>query len=89
MGEQFTYPPADLEQAQPQGVELQRRVALRAEPAAQRVEQPVGGHVQEQAELVGPEAAVAQAVGEAGAFEEAIRQPETKDERRIGNDEIA
>jgi len=56
---QFTDTPADLEQAQAQRVELERRVALAAEPAAQRVKEPVGGGMQEQAELVGPEAVVA------------------------------
>src|SRR5919204_2791977 len=60
---------ADLEQAQPEGVELQVGVATRAEPAAQGVEQPVDGGVQDQPKLVGPEAVVAQTVGVAGALQ--------------------
>src|ERR687884_309605 len=59
----------DLEQAQTQGVELETRMATGGEPAAQRVQQPVDGGVQEEAELVGPEAVVAQAGGEARALE--------------------
>jgi hypothetical protein len=67
-GEEFTDAPADLEEAQAQGVELERWVALGAEPAAEGVEEPVGSGVQEPAELVGPEAMVTQAVGDAGAL---------------------
>src|SRR3712207_8974885 len=39
------------------------------QPAAQRVEQPVGRRVQEEAELVGHEAVAAEAVGPAGVLE--------------------
>src|SRR5579859_5184488 len=68
-GEEFTHPATDLEQAQAQGVELERRIALRGEPAAQRIEQPVGGGMEQQPELVGPEAAITEAIGDAGALE--------------------
>ncbi len=68
-GGAFADTAADLEQAQTERVEVERRVALTAEPTAQRVEEPVGGGVQEQAELVGPEAVVTQAIGDAGALE--------------------
>ncbi|MDF2758127.1 MAG: hypothetical protein K0S99_759 [Thermomicrobiales bacterium] len=60
---------ADLEQAQLQGSQLHRGDAARAQPAAQRVKQPVGGGVQQQAKLVGPEPMVTQPVGEAGDFQ--------------------
>lgn len=61
--------PADLEQAQPQGVQLQARDVLVAQPAAHGIEQPVRGRVQQQAELVGPETVATQAIGEAGHFQ--------------------
>ena len=70
----LAHPRADLEQAQAQGIELQRRVTLAAQPAAQRVEQPIGGGMQQQAELISPETAVAQAIRDAGALE--ILDPE-------------
>ena len=59
-GGQFADTTADLEQAQAQRVEVERRVALAAEPPPQGVEEPVGGGMQDEAELVGPEAVVAQ-----------------------------
>jgi hypothetical protein len=67
-GEECTDAPADLAETQAQGVEWEGRVALGAEPAAQGVEEPVGGRVQEEAELVGPEAMVTPAVGDAGTL---------------------
>lgn len=54
---------------QPQGVELQAFDLARDQPAAEGVEQPVGCRMQQQAELVGPEAVAAQAVGKAGPFQ--------------------
>src|SRR5579884_1779964 len=60
---------AHLEQPQPQRVELHPGHAGGGEPAAQGIEEPVGGGVQQQAKLVGPEAMVAEAVGEAGVLQ--------------------
>lgn len=56
-------PTTDLEEQEPECVELQARHAPLEEPAAQGVQEPVGGGMQEQAELVGPEVMVAQAIG--------------------------
>src|SRR5437763_1574123 len=67
--EQFADAAPDLEQAQPQGVELHERVPPGTEPAPQGIEQPVRRGVQEQAKLVGPEAAVTQAIGYTGALQ--------------------
>src|SRR5919197_4064142 len=64
----------DLEQAQAEGIELHRRMASGGEPAAQRVEEPVDGCMQDEAELIGPEAMSTQAVGEAGPLD--ILDPE-------------
>ena len=55
-GRGFPHAAADLEQTAPEGIQLQGGLAPRLQPAAQGVEQPVGGRMQEQAELVGPEA---------------------------------
>src|SRR5581483_4712857 len=60
---------SDLEQAEAQGVELHTGRARRDEPATERVQQPVGRGVEEQAELVGEEAVAAHAVREAGILE--------------------
>ena len=69
LGEELPDPAADLEEAQPEGVELHAGHAAPDQPAAQGIEQPVGGGVQEQPELVGPEAVAAEAIGEAGVLE--------------------
>src|SRR4051812_33533254 len=58
VGEQLPHPPADLEQAQPEGVELEARGPGGGQPAAERVQEPAGGGVEEHAELVGDEAVV-------------------------------
>jgi hypothetical protein len=55
----------DLDQPQAKGAELEVRHAEPSQPAAKCVEEPVGGTVQEQPELVGPEPMAAQAIGEA------------------------
>ena len=60
---------ADLEQAEPQGIELQAWQAEAGEPASEGVEQPVGGGMEQQAELVGPEAMATETIGEAGELE--------------------
>src|SRR5215212_1543991 len=62
-------PAADLEQPQAQGIHLSAGGISPGEPAAQGVQQPVGGGMQEQAELVRPEAVVGQAVGGQGVLE--------------------
>jgi hypothetical protein len=62
-------PAADLDQAQPRRVQLHPRNFEFGQPTADRVEQPAGRPVQQEAELVGPEPVVAQAVGEAGPLE--------------------
>src|SRR5215212_4133850 len=68
-GEELADASADLEQTETQRVELHAGDAEPGEPASEGIEQPVGGGVQEQAELVGPEAMATQAVGEAGELE--------------------
>ena len=62
-------PAADLDEAQAEGVELHARGSGLQQEPAQGVEQPVGGGMQQQAELVGPEAMAAEAIGEAGVLE--------------------
>jgi len=57
-GSELVHAATDLKQAEAERVKLQGRQAAR--------EQPVGGRMQEQAELVGTEAVVAQAVGDSG-----------------------
>jgi hypothetical protein len=62
-------PAANLDEAQPEGTELRAcDPGLDQEPT-QRVEQPVGGGVQQQTELVGSAAMAAEAIGEAGVLE--------------------
>src|SRR5215831_12048074 len=72
----LTHPAADLDQAEAQRVELHARAAGPYQGAAQCIEQPVGGRVQQQTKLVGPEAMAAEAVGKAGALE--ILDPELR-----------
>ena len=67
--QELPHPAGDLEQPEPEGVELHPWYPTLDQPAAQRIQQPVGGGMQEQPELVGPEAVAAQAVGEAGVLE--------------------
>src|SRR5215207_6195872 len=62
------YAATDLEQTEPQRVQL-HPLDLAPEPAAQSIEQPIGGRMQQEPELVGPEAVVAETVGEAGALQ--------------------
>src|SRR5919202_2399255 len=69
VGGPFTDAAPDLDQAQAEGIELHMRMATGGEPAAQRVEEPVDGCMQDEAELIGPEAMIAQAVGEAGPLD--------------------
>src|SRR5260221_12006180 len=60
----LAHPATDLDEAEPQGVELQAGPTGPDEQAAGRVEPPVGGGVPQQADLVGPEGRAAQAIGE-------------------------
>src|SRR5579884_3663952 len=53
---------AELEQVQPQGVELVGGGGRVGEPATQGVEQPIGGGMEQEAEGVRPEAMVAEPV---------------------------
>jgi len=62
-------PAADLDEAQAQGFELQARHPRLVQEPTQRVEQSVCGGVEQQAELVGPEAMAAEAIGETGVCE--------------------
>ena len=62
-------PAADLEQGESEGLHAHQGDASFEEPAADRVEQPVAGGREEQAELVRPEAMVGESVGEAGGFQ--------------------
>src|SRR5688572_10314282 len=52
----FADPAADFDEAQAEGIELQPGGLGGEQPAAELVEQPVGGGVQQQAEGIGPEA---------------------------------
>jgi hypothetical protein len=65
----LAHPAADLDETEAQGVQLEAGDAGLHEVAAQRVEQPVGGGMQQEAELIGPEAVAAEAIGEAGVLE--------------------
>src|SRR6186997_1393969 len=65
----FADPAADLDDAEPEGVELEASGLGGEEPASELVEQPVGGGVQEEAEGVGPEAVIAEAIGGQGVLE--------------------
>ena len=60
---QFADAAGDLEEAEAEGVELVVSRLGPGKPAAQGVEEPIGRQMQEQAEVVGPEAMVAEAVG--------------------------
>jgi len=62
-------PATDFEQPEAQGIQLHAGHAARAEPTSDRVEQPIGGGMKEEPELIGPEGVVTQAIGEAGVFE--------------------
>jgi hypothetical protein len=72
----FAHAAANLEQPQTEGVELQMRESASGEPATEGIEEPVDGSMQGQAEGIGPEAVVTQAVGEAGPFQ--ILDPELR-----------
>src|SRR5262249_59635184 len=60
---------ANLEHAQGEGAERQTGHAHLSEPAPEGIEQPVGGGMQQQAKLVGPEAMAAEAIGKAAVLE--------------------
>src|ERR671934_417610 len=62
-------PTANLEEVEAQGAELEVGHAEPSQPAADGIQQPVGGAVQQEAELVGPERVAAQAIGEAALLE--------------------
>jgi hypothetical protein len=47
-------PAPDLEEPQAQGAELEVRDVTPRQPAPQGIQEPVGGAVQKQAELIGP-----------------------------------
>jgi hypothetical protein len=59
----------DLEQVQPQRIQLHASDAHRRKPATHRVQEPVVSRVEHEPELVGPEAVVAQPIGEARGFQ--------------------
>src|SRR5262249_40859906 len=61
-------PATDLDETETEGVELQARATALDQKSAQCVEQPVGGGMQQQAELIGPEAVAAEAIRKAGGF---------------------
>ena len=63
------HPAADLDEAEAERVQTQRGDPCLAEPAPQRVEQPVGGSMEQQAELIGPEAVAAEPIGKAAVLE--------------------
>jgi hypothetical protein len=65
----LAHPAADLDEAQAHGIHLPARHARLHEPAPNGIQEPVGGGVQQQAELVGPEARATEAIGEAGILE--------------------
>jgi hypothetical protein len=63
------HPASDFEQTQAQRSEPQGRDARLAQPAPQQVEEPVGSGMQQETELVGPEAVTTEAVGKASTLE--------------------
>ena len=63
------HPAADFEQTQAQRIEPERGDACLAQPAPQQVEEPVGGGMQQETELVGLEAVATEAVGKASTLE--------------------
>jgi hypothetical protein len=65
----LAHPAADLDEAQAHSIQLQARHASLHEPAPNGIQEPVGSGVQQQAELVGPEAMAAEAIGKAGILE--------------------
>ena len=68
-GEQLTDSGADFEHTQSEGVELEGFVSGGDEPAAQGVQEPVGSRVEEQAELIGDETVITEAIALAGTLE--------------------
>jgi hypothetical protein len=62
-------PTADLAEAEAQGAELEVGHVELSQPAADGVEQPGGGAVQQEAKLGGPERVAAQAIGAAALLE--------------------
>src|SRR5579884_2917056 len=60
-------PAAGLEQAQ--GAELEVRYLALRQPAPEGIEEPIGGAVQQEADLVGPEAPATQPIGAAALLE--------------------
>ena len=62
-------PTPDFEHLQPQGVQLHARHPHGPQPATQRIEQPVGGAMEQEPELIRGEAVVAEPVGTAGHLE--------------------
>src|SRR5665213_1409668 len=69
LSQQLADPAADLNQPQPEGVELHTRDAKRQQPASERIEQPVRSGMQKQPKLIGPEAMATQSIGEAAPLE--------------------
>jgi hypothetical protein len=67
--EGLPHPPADLDESQPQRPELQMGLVASCEPPTDGVEEPVGGRVEREPELVGPEGMTTQAIGEAAVLE--------------------
>jgi len=66
---EFADASADLEEAEPEGVELVGGSLGRGKPATEGVEEPEGSSVQQQSEGVGPEAMVREAVAGQGVLE--------------------
>ena len=66
---EFADPAADLEELEPEGVELVGGGLGGGEPTAEGVEEPEDGGVEEEAKGVGPEAMVREAVAGQGVLE--------------------
>ena len=68
-GGEFADPATDLDEAQAEGVEMDAHHPGMHQPAAQRIQQPVDGGMQQQPELVGRKGMTTQAIGEAVVLE--------------------
>lgn len=68
-GGQFAHPTTDLDEPQPERVELDALHPSGDQPASQRIEQPVDGGVQQQPELVRHKGVATQPIREAVALQ--------------------
>jgi hypothetical protein len=65
----LAHPATDLDETQTERAELESGETCLHEPAPQRIQQPVRGGMQEQPELIGPEAEATEPIGKAAVFQ--------------------